>query len=128
MMQIGMMIGLAASYPVNVVLIRDGVKARDAPPRAGGSGDLARSNRSVGRGASLVAEVSIPDAATELWSPASAARTPPRWPRSRSSAGRDATLAPRITTDQPRLSGSHPLRLPALSPAAHLLAWKLEIM
>jgi hypothetical protein len=26
MMQIGMMIGLATSYPVNVVLIRDGVK------------------------------------------------------------------------------------------------------
>jgi hypothetical protein len=26
MLQIGMMIGLATSYPVNVVLIRDGVK------------------------------------------------------------------------------------------------------
>jgi hypothetical protein len=26
MMQIGMMIGLATSYPVNIVLIRDGVK------------------------------------------------------------------------------------------------------
>jgi hypothetical protein len=47
-------------------------------------------------------------------------------PRSGSTAGGDGASRARSPTDQRPVSGSHARRLRALTPAAHLLAWKLE--
>jgi hypothetical protein len=46
--------------------------------------------------------------------------------RSRSTAGDDGGSPAQSPTDQRPLSGSHARRLQALTPAAHLLVWKLE--